>query len=238
MFELPDRGQRGGVLETERQPAATSRSLLQYLEERKHFSGGVPAVPENMGRQHHDQHERVPDMVQQQRRGAHVGSHLKYMFHGLLSYFTVPNEKNKDLYQLFKNNIVGGPNILFHRFHERDVTSIPPRVYEEPNICKKIIGYDANALYLCRIMQEMPTDILYAGRVRTTSGETLPNVMSGWRLNGWNGKPSRADTISNNRATTRRWHLEGRDYHWMATSRRPTWCTSSRDGIGMDMIVI
>jgi len=126
------------------------------------------------------------------------GLTLKYMFQDLPSYFTIPNEKNKDLYQLYKNNIVGGPSIVFHRYHERDVTTIRPRDYEE----------------------------------------TLPDVMSGWRLNGWNRKPSRADTMLDTRATTRRWLLEGRDYQWMATSRRPTPCTSSRDVIGMDIIVI
>ena len=55
--------------------AAISRSLLQHLKERFHFSGGVPAVPESMGKQQHDHHERVPDMVQQQRRRAPVGNH-------------------------------------------------------------------------------------------------------------------------------------------------------------------
>ena len=63
------------VGETERQPAAISRRLLQHLKERQHFSGAVPAVPESMGRQHHDHNERVPYMLQHQRRGAHVGSH-------------------------------------------------------------------------------------------------------------------------------------------------------------------
>jgi hypothetical protein len=56
------------------------------------------------------------------------GPTLKYMFQDLPSYFTVPNETNKDLYQLFKNNIVGGPSIMLHRYHERDVTTIRPRV--------------------------------------------------------------------------------------------------------------
>jgi G:T-mismatch repair DNA endonuclease (very short patch repair protein) len=51
----------------------------------------------------------------------------------------------------------GGPSIVLHRYHERDVTTIRPRDYEEPKACKKIIGYDANALYLWSIMQEMPT---------------------------------------------------------------------------------
>jgi hypothetical protein len=31
---------------------------------------------------------------------------------------------------------------------QRDVTTIRPTDYEEPKACKKIIGYDANALYL------------------------------------------------------------------------------------------
>ena len=129
---------------------------------------------------------------------------LKYMFQNLPSYFTVPNEKNKDLYQLFKNNIVGGLSIVFHRYHERDVTTIRPRNYEEPKACKKIIGYDANALYLWSTMQVMPTDILFSGRVRASSGETLPDAMSGWRLNGWNRKPSRGDSIFVTTATTKR----------------------------------
>ena len=55
------------------------------------------------------------------------------------------------------NNIIGGPNIVFHRYHERDVMTIRPTDYEKPKVCKKIIGYDANALYLWRILQEMQT---------------------------------------------------------------------------------
>ena len=37
---------------------------------------------------------------------------LKYMFQDLPDYFTLPDEKNKDLYQMYKNNIVGGPSIV------------------------------------------------------------------------------------------------------------------------------
>ena len=32
--------------------------------------------------------------------------------------FHLFNEKNKDIYQLFKQSIVGGPNIIFNRYHE------------------------------------------------------------------------------------------------------------------------
>ena len=63
------------VGETERQPAATSRNLLQHLKERQHLGRRLPAVPESMGRQQYDHHERVPDMAKQQRPGDAVGSH-------------------------------------------------------------------------------------------------------------------------------------------------------------------
>jgi hypothetical protein len=38
---------------------------------------------------------------------------LKYMFQDLPDYFTVPDEKNKDLYDLYKNNIVGARALCF-----------------------------------------------------------------------------------------------------------------------------
>ena len=48
--------------------------------------------------------------------------------------------------------IVGGPSIIFHRYHEKDVTRIRGK-----DLCKKVIGYDANSLYLFCLAQEMPT---------------------------------------------------------------------------------
>ena len=63
------------------------------------------------------------------------------------------NSKNKDIYQLFKENIVGEPSIIFHQYHETGKTFIR----NNPNKpCKKIIGYDANALYLWSIGQNFP----------------------------------------------------------------------------------
>ena len=57
--------------------------------------------------------------------------------------FHLFNPKNKDIYQLFKENIVGGPTIIFNQ--------------NNPNkLCKLIVGYDANALYLWAIGQNFP----------------------------------------------------------------------------------
>ena len=66
--------------------------------------------------------------------------------------FRLFNEKNKDIYQLFKQNIVGGPSIIYNRYHENGKTFIR----SNPNKpCQKIIGYDANALYLWAIGQKL-----------------------------------------------------------------------------------
>ena len=83
------------------------------------------------------------------------GLTLLYLFNGLPpdTNFVTFNQTNSDLHQLVKDNIVGGPAIIFHRYHEKDVTKI--RGGDE--LCRAIVGYDANALYLWAIMQDMPT---------------------------------------------------------------------------------
>ena len=83
------------------------------------------------------------------------GLSLLHLFNDLPNdtYFTVFNRTNSDLHELVKDNIVGGPAIIFHRYHEKNVTRI--RGGSEP--CRSIVGYDANALYLWAIMQDMPT---------------------------------------------------------------------------------
>ena len=82
------------------------------------------------------------------------GLTLLYLFNNIPSktYFTVFNKTNSDLHQLVKNNIVGGPAIIFHRYHEKDITKI-----RGEETCRSIVGYDANALYLWALMQDMPT---------------------------------------------------------------------------------
>ena len=52
--------------------------------------------------------------------------------------FTVFNKANSDLHHLVKDNIVGGPAIIFHRYHEKDVTKI-----RGGELCRTVVGYDA-----------------------------------------------------------------------------------------------
>ena len=83
------------------------------------------------------------------------GLSLLYLFNNLppKTFFTVFNHTNSDLHKLVKDNIVGGPAIIFHRYHEKDVT----KIRGGGETCRSIVGYDANALYLWAIMQDMPT---------------------------------------------------------------------------------
>ena len=82
------------------------------------------------------------------------GLTLLYLFNGLPpdTNFVTFNQTNSDLHQLVKDNIAGGPAIIFHRYHEKDVTKI-----RGGKACRTVVGYDANALYLWAIMQDMPT---------------------------------------------------------------------------------
>ena len=77
---------------------------------------------------------------------------MKYLFSNIYSPIFFLSEKEKDLYYTMKDNNVGGPSIIFNRYHEKDKTFIRKaemtRKNLEPKPCKKVVGYDANALYL------------------------------------------------------------------------------------------
>jgi len=74
------------------------------------------------------------------------------------------DEENKIVFEKLKKNICGGPSVVFHRYHEADETQIKRPIYENGNwkegkegkVVKNITGFDANALYLWCIGNEMP----------------------------------------------------------------------------------
>ncbi|VDI57816.1 Hypothetical predicted protein [Mytilus galloprovincialis] len=76
--------------------------------------------------------------------------------------FALFDEANSDLYFTLKNNLIGGPSIIFNRHHEVGQTFIRSD-FTRP--CQKILGFDANALYLYCIDQEMPTGSFVRRRV-------------------------------------------------------------------------
>ena len=65
------------------------------------------------------------------------------------TYFSLFDQANKDLYHLIRDNNTGGPSIIFHRYREAGKTKIREAERDQAaELCQKIVGYDANALYL------------------------------------------------------------------------------------------
>jgi hypothetical protein len=60
---------------------------------------------------------------------------------------------NEEIWRLIKKNLVGGPSIIFNRHQKVGETPIREN-YD--NICKHVIGFDANALYLYAFSKPMP----------------------------------------------------------------------------------
>ena len=86
------------------------------------------------------------------------GLTLCYLFSNEEANFTLMDKKNADLHELIQSNNVGGPSIIFHCYHEGGQTKLREDIYgEEAKTCQSVVGYDANALYLWCIMQDMPT---------------------------------------------------------------------------------
>ena len=85
----------------------------------------------------------------------------KWLFkESLTNEFSIPliSQKNSDLHKTVRDNIVGGPALVFHRYHECDKTYLKFAKYgHTAKICKQIKGYDANSLYLYAAMQDLPT---------------------------------------------------------------------------------
>ena len=76
-------------------------------------------------------------------------------------HFSLFNKNNADLYHTFRANIVGGPSIVFSRYAEANKTKIREHIYKEKSkLCKRVIGFDSNALYLYSMQQCMPCGVM------------------------------------------------------------------------------
>lgn len=74
------------------------------------------------------------------------------------------NQRASKLHDLLQNQLVGGPAIIFHRHHEKNVTKIRVDDYGvEARVCKHLLGVDANSLYL-KCMSEKHCSGFYVHR--------------------------------------------------------------------------
>ena len=72
------------------------------------------------------------------------------------SNFSLINHNNRDLYYAIKKNIIGGPSIIFNRYHEKGTTNIRNI---PGNTCQAVVRYDCNGLYSYALKQKMPTGV-------------------------------------------------------------------------------
>ena len=84
------------------------------------------------------------------------GVSLHYLLRGALERSEEFWSPSSEAYYLLKKGMVGGPSIVFKRHHEAGVTKIRPHRVKTPKTCAKIVGYDANALYLSAMARDMP----------------------------------------------------------------------------------
>ena len=81
---------------------------------------------------------------------------LHYLLKGAVERNVELYSPGKEAYEMLKEAVVGGPSLVFTRYHKVDVTRIRSHQIAEPRLCKNILGYDANALYLSTVLREMP----------------------------------------------------------------------------------
>ena len=78
----------------------------------------------------------------------------RYLFKNLneKEYFCGFGKEHKHLHKELRESVVGGPSIIFHRYHEAGVTRIKGDLP-----CRSVIGFDANSLYLYCLAQKQCT---------------------------------------------------------------------------------
>ena len=85
------------------------------------------------------------------------GVSLHYLLRGSVERGAGLYSSGKEAYEMLKGAVVGGPSLVFTRYHEVGVTKIRSHQKKaEPRLCQRILGYDANALYLSTMLEEMP----------------------------------------------------------------------------------
>ena len=100
------------------------------------------------------------------------GISQKLLFQNIKDPFELPG--NEYIHNLLSQSLQGGPSIIFSRYSYAGKSNIKPYDYANPLTAKRVIGYDANSLYLKAISMEMPTG-LYIYRELGASKKYLEN---------------------------------------------------------------
>ena len=105
------------------------------------------------------------------------GVSLHYLLRGAIERNADLYSPSKEAYDMLKAAVVGGPSLVFTRYHEVGKTRIRSHQIAEPKLCQNILGYDANALYLSTMLREMPCGkekvVHYTGEYQTDGAPVL-----------------------------------------------------------------
>ena len=107
-----------------------------------------------------------------------------------------------EAYELLQTGMVGGPAIVFCRYHERNVSGVRSHLYvstQKPKTCKTILGYETNMLYLALpgIIGSIIAGVLnFLKKVVTAAAEYYERNVSGVRFHMYDAqKPETCKTI-------------------------------------------
>jgi len=84
------------------------------------------------------------------------GVSLHYLLRGAIERGADLYSPGKEAYEMLKGPVVRGPSLVLTRYHEAGITGIRSHQFAEPRLCKKILGFNASALYLSTMLREMP----------------------------------------------------------------------------------
>ena len=97
------------------------------------------------------------------------GLTLKFLFQNTCAESTpyiLFSKQDRDIHNLVRKNLVGGPSIIFHRRHVSGMSKIREREFsDQSEVCQHILGIDANSLYL-KCMEEAHCTGFYVVRRR------------------------------------------------------------------------
>jgi hypothetical protein len=116
------------------------------------------------------------------------GLTLKFLFNNTNANampYVLFSQKEQDIHQLVRKNLVGGPSIVFHRQHCSGVTRIRERLYgSKSRICRHILGVDANSLYL-KCMGENHCTGFYVVRRREHKFKPIMSQQTSFMATEW-----------------------------------------------------
>ena len=83
------------------------------------------------------------------------GVSMQYLLRGTVERGAELWTPNDEEYEMLKGAVVGEPSLVFMRHHKAGVTHICPHQIANSEPCRKDLGYNANALYLSTMRQDM-----------------------------------------------------------------------------------